>query len=137
MPNLEYCCLNWFCNPFESKAIGLNDSYHNFASPTNVKQNHWTLAPSGKHGYPSSLWSWEDVLLHLYPGLHVNIGLKCDQFNWGIGVGCIGCAGGTISCGGGAGSCTGGMGVPLEIKQGKAKVQVVYHLSCLIILQNM
>ena len=43
-------------------------------------------------------------------GLPVNSGLKCDQFNCGIGAGRIDCVGGTISCAGGAGSCMGGAG---------------------------
>ena len=34
-------------NPIQSTLIGLNDSYHNLASPTNVRQKHWTLTPSG------------------------------------------------------------------------------------------
>ena len=42
--------------------------------------------------------------------LPVNSGLKCDQFNLGIGASWIGWTCGTIGCGGGAGSCTGGAG---------------------------
>ena len=45
LPILEYCCLNWFCNPIKSMFIGLNDSYHTLAS-TNVKQTCCTLRPS-------------------------------------------------------------------------------------------
>ena len=48
------------------------------------------------------------MLLHLSSsGLPANSGLKCDQFNWGIGAGWIGGTDGTIDC---AGSCTGGTG---------------------------
>ena len=115
MPILEYCCLNLFCNPFQSKAIGLNDSYHNLASPTNVKQNYWTVTPSGKAWVSiQSLVLWRCVSTSL-SGLPVNLGLKCDQFNWGIGAGWISCVGGTTGCAGGAGGCTGGEGIPLVV----------------------
>ena len=48
-PIFEYCCLNWFCKPWQSTFIGLRDSYHNLASPTNDWQNLWTFPPS---------WNW-------------------------------------------------------------------------------
>ena len=110
LPTLEYCCLNWFCNPFKSKTIGLSTSYHNLASPTNLKQNIWTFTPSW-----NECVSIQSLVLRRWAsasssGLPMNSGLKWDQFNWGIGSGWIGCVGGTIGCGGGAGGCTGGAG---------------------------
>ena len=46
-PMFEYCCLNLFCKPNQSTFIGLKDPYHNVASPTNVRQNHWPFTSSG------------------------------------------------------------------------------------------
>ena len=50
-------------------------------------------------------------------GLPANSGLKCNEFNYGIRTGCIGCIRGTLGCTGsiigsvaGIGSCTGGAG---------------------------
>ena len=42
--NIVY--LNWSCRPYQSMLIVLRDLYHNLASPTNVRQNLWTLTPS-------------------------------------------------------------------------------------------
>ena len=109
-PVLEYCCLKLFCNPFQSKAIDMNDSYHNLAFPAKVKQNLWILWPSW------NAWvSIQSVVLRRCystssSGLHANSGLKWDQFNCGIGPGWMGCAGWTAGCAGGAGHCMGGTG---------------------------
>ena len=48
LPIFEYCCLNKFCKPYQSTFMGVKDSYHNLVSPTNVKQNLWTLMVSRK-----------------------------------------------------------------------------------------
>ena len=92
LPIFEYCCLNWFCRPCQSVLIGLNDSYHNLVSPTNVRQNLWTFRSSGnwwlfiqslvlsKCAYASSF------------GFPENSGLKYDQFKWTIHCACcVGC----------------------------------------------
>ena len=134
LPILEYCCQNWFCNPFQSKAIGLSDSYHNLTSSTNFKQNHWTSTASGK------AWVFIQSLVlrrcasASSSGLPANSGLKGDQFNWGIGSGWIGCVGGAIGSAGVAGSCTGRQEVPLMVYQWMAEVQVVCHLTWLSML---
>ena len=47
-PIFEYCHLNLFCKVGQSSSNGASDSYHNLASPINVKQKHLTLSPSGK-----------------------------------------------------------------------------------------
>ena len=47
-PILEYCHLNLFCNGGQSSSNGASDSYHNLASPINVKQKCLTLSHSGK-----------------------------------------------------------------------------------------
>ena len=64
-------------------------------------------------------------------GLPANSGLECDQFNCGIGAGCIGCVAGHVSCAVGAGSCTGGTGGTTGGTTGGAEVQVVCHLPWL------
>ena len=53
-PIFEYCCLNCSCNASQSFAIGLNDSYHNLASPTSVTQNLYTF----------TYISWKIVCFH-------------------------------------------------------------------------
>ena len=100
MPILEYCCLNWFCKLIQSTFIGLSDSYHNLASPTNVKQKHWTVSIQS--------FILKRCASASSSGLHVNSGLKCDQFNCGTCAGWIGCVG--IGYIGGTGGCTGGTG---------------------------
>ena len=44
----EYCHLNLFCKAGQSLSKGARDSYHNLASPVNVKQNCLTLTSLGK-----------------------------------------------------------------------------------------
>ena len=88
--------------------MGLRDSYHKPASPTHVKQKHWTLITSW-----NAFVSIQSFILRRFAstsssGLPASSGLKCDQFNCGIWAGSIGCAG--IGCAGGMCSCTGGMG---------------------------
>ena len=105
LPILDYCCLNWAFRPSQSTAMGLSDSYHNLTSPTNVRQNHWTLTP-----FWSAWLSTQSFVLRSWAsasslGLPVNSGLKCDQFICGNR---HGCAGGTIGCYGGVGGTTGG-----------------------------
>ena len=109
MAILEYCCQNWLCNPFQFKTIGLSDSYHSLVSPTSVKQNHWTWTPSGK-----ACMSIQSLVLRRCTsasssGLPIKSGLKCDQFNWGIGACWIGCVGGAGSYTEGAGGTAGGI----------------------------
>ena len=48
VPIIEYCHLNLFCKVAQSSSNGANDSYHNLASPINVKWKCLTLSPSGK-----------------------------------------------------------------------------------------
>ena len=43
LPIFEYYHLNLFCKAGQSLSKGTSDSYHNLASPVNVKQNHLTL----------------------------------------------------------------------------------------------
>ena len=99
-PIFEYCCLNCVCKPFQSKAIGLSDSYHNLPSPTNVKQYLSTLTPSG------NAWKFIKSFVLRWcasassSGLPANASLKWDQFNCGTGPGCTG---GAAGCAGGAG----------------------------------
>ena len=107
MPILEYCGQNWFCNPFQSKFIGLSDSHHSLASPTYVKQKWWTLTPSGKTWGSIQSLVIRRCASAFSSGLPMNSSLKCDQFNCGIGAWIV-CAGGALSCVGGAGSCMGG-----------------------------
>ena len=86
--------LNWFCKPCQSLFIGLRDSYHNLASPNNVRQNLWNFTPS---------WNW-CVFIQLFilsrcasassSGFPENSGLKDDQFKCGIFCTCCtGCCG--------------------------------------------
>ena len=89
LPIFEYCCLNWFCRPCHSTLIGHKDSYHNLASPTNVRQNLWALKPS---------WNWfvfiQSFILSkrasTSPDFPENSGLKCYQFICGICCTCMG-----------------------------------------------
>ena len=92
--------------------IGVRDSYHNLASPTNVKQTLWTLITFGKwYAFVQSLvWSkWASESSSGFPEIS---GLKCDQFKCtiycpccvGCMVCCVCCAGsGWAGEGGGAG----------------------------------
>ena len=99
---LEYCCLIWFCNPFQSKAIGLTDSYHNLASPSNVKQNLWTFKPSWNAWVLIQSLVLRRCASASSSGLPKKSGLKWDQFNCDRVPGWIGCVSGTIGCTGGA-----------------------------------
>ena len=127
----SYCCLNSVCILFQSKTIGLHDSYHNLAFPTKVKQNLWTLTPS------RNAWvSIQSLVLRKCASTHSsgfseNSDLKWDQFNCGIGPGWTGliasCVGATTGCAGGAGGCTGGTGVLQVVQQGGADVPVVLY----------
>ena len=88
----EYSCLNWFCKPCQSTLIGLKDSYHNLASPINVRQNLWTLIPSWNWCVFIQLLvlsKWASASSSCFPG---NSGLKYDQFKCGIHR-CTGCWG--------------------------------------------
>ena len=83
--------------------MGLKDSYHNLASPTNVRQNCWIFTSSG-----NACASIQSLVLSKYVsasslGFPENSGLKFDQFNCGMC--CIGCTGTGWS--GTAASCTG------------------------------
>ena len=103
-PIFEYCCLNCVCKPLQFNAIGLSDSYHNLASPTNVKQNLWTLIPSWNAWVSIQsfvLRRCASISLSSFPA---NSGLKCDQFNGGTWPGC---ASHIAGCTGGAGGTAG------------------------------
>ena len=113
-PIFEYCCPNCVCKPFQSKAIGLSDSYHNLASLTKVKQNLWTLTPFGNAWVSIQSFVLRRCVSTSSSGFPVNSGLKWDQFNCGIGPGCTGgaagCPGGTAVCVVGSGSTAGSGG---------------------------
>ena len=113
-PISEYCCQNCVCKPFQSKVIGLSDSYHNLASPNKVKQNLWTLPPSGNAWVSIQSFVLRRCASTSLSGFPANLGSKWDQFNCDIVLGCTcgtdSCAGGTWGCVGGAGCCTGGAG---------------------------
>ena len=48
LPIFDYCHLNLFCKAGQPLSKRASDSYHNLASPVNVKQNHLTLTFLGK-----------------------------------------------------------------------------------------
>ena len=109
LPIFEYYCLNKFCKPCQSTLMGVKDSYHNLASPTNVKQNLWTFIPPRRlcvviQSLVQSKWTSASS------GFPENSGLKCDQFK------CTSCCVCWVGC---AGYCTcfagfgwaGGLGV--------------------------
>ena len=83
--------------------IGLKDSYNHLASPTNVRQNHWTFTPSGNACVSIQSFALSKYASASSLGFPANSGLKCDQVNCGIC--CIGCLG--TSWFGATGSCTG------------------------------
>ena len=68
--------------------MGLNDSYHNLAYPTNVKQNLWTLTPSWNAWVSIQSFILSRCVSASSSGFPANSGLKCDQFNCGTGPGC-------------------------------------------------
>ena len=95
LPIFEYCYLNKFCKPCQIMFIGGKDSYHNLASPTNVKQNLQTLMSSRKwcafiQSLVLSKWASAFSL-----GFTEDFGLKYNQFKCTYCcpccVGCRGC----------------------------------------------
>ena len=70
--------------------IGLKDSYHNLASPTKVKQNHWNFTSSGNACVSIQLFVLSKCAC-ASSGFPNNSGLKCEHFNYGKC--CIGCVG--------------------------------------------
>ena len=88
LPILEYCCLKIFCKPNQSTFIGLNDFYHNLASPVRVKQNLCTLTLYWNpcvsiQSFVLSNWASASLF-----GFLEYSGLKWDQCNKGTcGVG--------------------------------------------------
>ena len=82
--------------PNQSMFMGLKHSYHNLASPTNVKQNIWTFTPFG-----NACVSIQSLILikcasASSSGFPENSGLRCDQFNCAMSF--TGCAGGCGTC---------------------------------------
>ena len=99
-PIFEYCCLNWFCKPCQSTFIGLEDSYHNLDSLTNVKQNLWTFTPSWNWCVPIQSFILSKCASASSSGFPENSALKCDQFNCGMCcIGCTVCGGACSTCG--------------------------------------
>ena len=88
--------------------IGLSDSYHSLASPTNVTQKCWTMTPSWNACMSIQSFILRRCASASSSGLPAKYGLKCDQFNCGTSAGWIGCVG--IGYTGGMGGCTGGKG---------------------------
>ena len=80
-PISEYCCLNCVWEPFQSTAIGLSDAYYNLASPTNVKQNLWTLMPSGKAWVSIQSLVLRRCASTSSSGFPANSGSRCNQSN--------------------------------------------------------
>ena len=117
-----YCCQNWFCRPNQSTFIGLRDSYHNLASPTNVKQNLWTFTPSG-----NACLSIQSFIVSkctsASSGFPENSGLKCDLFNCDQYCTCAGCCSicGTFRA---WGAWTAGAGSPASA------MSMLYYVMC-------
>ena len=108
LPIFEYCYLNKFCKPCQSMFIGCKASYHNLASPTNVKQNLQTLMSSRKwctfiQSLVLSKWASGSS-----SGFPENSGLKCDQFKctncYPCFAGCCACCAGSSWAGGSEGA---------------------------------
>ena len=81
--SLNIAALIYF-NPIQATLIGLNDSYHSLASPTNVRQKHWTLIPFGNACVFIQSFVMSRCASTSSSGFPENSGLKCDQFNCGI-----------------------------------------------------
>ena len=95
LPIFEYCCLNRFCKPCQSMFIGSKDSYHNLASPTNARQNLWTLVTSQRRCVfiqSLVLSKWVSASSSHFP---VNSGLQCGQFKFTT---CCACCEGCCAC---------------------------------------
>ena len=102
LPVLGYCCLNKFCNPYQSTFIGSNNWYHNLASPKSVEQNLWTLTPSTKWcAFIQSLVQSRCASASS-SGFPENSGLKWDQFKCTI---CCSCCAGRAWCSWCCGAC--------------------------------
>ena len=85
-------------NPIQSTLIGLNDSNHNLASPTNVKQKSWTLTPSWNVCVSIQSFILRRCASASSSGFPENSGLKCDQYNCGTWTGWIDCTRGIGGC---------------------------------------
>ena len=83
------------CKPCQSALMDVKDSYHNLASPTNVKQNLWTLKPSRKWCAVNLLLVQSEWVSASDSGFPENSGFKCDQFKSTTCcpqcAGCVGC----------------------------------------------
>ena len=101
--------------------MGVKDSYHNLASPTNVRKNLWTLIPSRKWRAFIQLLVWSKWASASSSSFPENSGLKCDQFKctnccaWcACCVGCYACGAGCCTCCAGCGWAGGGGGAGIS-----------------------
>ena len=111
LPIFQYCCQNRNCKPCQCTFIGSKDSYHNLASPTNVRQNLWTLIFSWKWCMLIQLLVLSKWTSASSSGFPENFGLKCYQFKWTICcaccAGCVSCCPYCVGCAGCCGACGG------------------------------
>ena len=137
MPILEYCCWNWFYNPFQPKLYRPSMMlYHNLASILLMLDRNaglWHLL--GKHGCPSMSLVLRRCASTSLSGMPVNSGLKMwliqlwhrSWLNWLCGWTYWSCRRYYGLGAGGADNCTGGAdGENMKV----AEVQVVWHLPC-------
>ena len=88
--------------------MGLKDSYHDLATPTNGEQNCWIFTPSQNACVSIQSFILSKCASASSLGFPGNSGLKCDQFNCGMccaGTGWSGSIGGWTGCTGFCGTC--------------------------------